>query len=49
LYSYYKAADYEYAGNRFKAEKQEYISAVGFYTFAQNLSYEIWIDKIAAS
>lgn len=49
MYSYYKAADYEYAGNRFKAEKQEYISAVGFYTFAQNLSYEIWIDKIAAS
>ncbi len=49
MYSYYKAADYEYAGNRFKAEKQEYISAVGFYTFAQNLSYEIWIYKIAAS
>ncbi|NLK28051.1 MAG: hypothetical protein GX306_06880 [Clostridiales bacterium] len=49
LYSYYKASDYDFVGNRFKAEKQEYISAVGFYTFAQNLSYEIWIDKIVDS
>lgn len=34
------------AGNRFTAKDNENISAVGFYTFSENISYEVWIDKI---
>lgn len=37
------------AGNRFVAKENEYITAVGFYTFAQNISYEVWIEKNVSS
>lgn len=47
-YAYYPVQSSIAAGNRFKAKESESISAVGFYTFSQNVSYEIWIDKIVS-
>lgn len=54
MYSYANSVPYSYyveqgnfmAGNRFTAKERENISAIGFYTFSQNISYEIWLDKI---
>lgn len=39
----------QYAGNRYTANGEEFISAVGFYTFAQDVSYEIYVDKLNGS
>lgn len=48
-YAYYPVqSSIAAAGNRFTAKEKEYISAVGFYTFSQNVAYEIWIDKIVS-
>lgn len=42
--SYYEG--YDFGGNRYTAKTDEILSAVGFYTFDQDVYYEIWIDKI---
>lgn len=55
MYSYYDKAMYsgiggpQYAGNKYTAASDDVISAVGFYTHAQNVSYEIYVDKLTGS
>jgi C1A family cysteine protease len=44
MYSYYNGL--EFAGNRYTAKDDESISAVGLYTYSQDVYYEIWVDKI---
>ena len=52
LYSYSdKAANvgstnYQYCGNKYTAISDDAISAVGFYTFQQNVSYQIYVEKV---
>lgn len=43
---YYNAQN---AGNKYIAKGDEVVSAVGFYTFAQDVSYEVYIDKLNGS
>jgi C1A family cysteine protease len=38
-----------FGGNRYTAKSDEDLSAVGFYTFNQNVYYEVWIDKLSDS
>lgn len=55
MYSHYDKSLYAwypydiYGGNRYTARANESLSAVGFYTYAQNVYYEIWIDKVVNS
>lgn len=39
-------ANQQYSGNKYTAINDDIISAVGFYTFEQNVSYQVYVEKV---